>query len=319
VNDADYRALLHTPEELGQAHLAYAKSIIEHGGLEWPIPCMNRDLTLPLRPGTMATICGRPGHCKSTFLGLVGKYHARKIVEEGRQMDEAIVHITWEQSVEELEAFYQSDGEFTASDIAWGKVPLEVIERRAAHRQFLPVYMIGLSITRKHSGDLPRMFLNTVLKTVELLQRDNIQPRLLLMDYVQIIPVPHARDRVQQVTEVAPRVKEVAARIGAPALVAVQAAREVEERAWQVPQKRDSQWASSIEQAADTMFGIWRPSVDKPPGSHVETPTGRVSVTEHLTIIQRLKQRGEKPQALWFLHFNPATLEAVEMDLHNNP
>jgi len=308
--EEDLRKILHNPEELGKAHYEYAKNIIEHEGLEWPAECMNRT-TLPLRPGTMATVLGRPGHGKSTLLGLMGKYHAKKIVEQGRGMDEAVIHVTWEQSVEELETFYQADGEYSVSDIAWGRVPLETIEKRANMRQFLPVHMIGLSVTKRHKN-LPRMYLDTVLRAVEnLVDKKGITPKLLLMDYIQIIPVAGSRSRVDQVTEVAPRVKEVATRIGAPALVAVQAARRVEERDWRVPKKFDAQWASSIEQASDVMFGIWRPSVDG--YNEVPLPSGKeISVDDELLILERLKQRGEKAQARWIMNFNPATLTLSE-------
>lgn len=314
----DFRKILHTPKELGDAHYKYAKEIIETDGLDWPVPCMNKD-TLPLRPGKVATITGRPGHGKSTILGLMGKYHAQKIADNGNALDEAVVHVTWEQSVEELEAFYQADGQYTVSDIAWGRVPLETIKKRADMRQFLPVWMIGLSVTKRHKN-LPRMTLETVLQTIELMEENySVRPKLLLFDYVQIIPVARAKDRMQQVTEVAPRVKEVAGRVGVPAFIAVQAARAVDERDNKVPQKRDCQWASSIEQMADTMFGIWRPSITEPKGSSVSLNGKQIPVTENLLVLKRLKQRGENAVNQWILHFDPATLDLRQMDLHHAP
>lgn len=308
----DYRSILHSPAELGQAHYEYAKHIVENEGLEWPVPCMNKD-SLPLHPGKMACVLGRPGHAKSTFLGLMGKYHAQKIVDSGKSLDECIVHVTWEQSVEELETFYQADGQFSVSDIAWGRVPLDVIRERANRRRMLPVWMIGVSVTKK-SKNIPRLTLDRVLDTVERMEEDfNIKPKLLLMDYIQIIPVPGAQSRTQQVTEVAPRVKEVAGRIGVPALVAVQASREVDLRDNKIPLKRDSQWASSIEQAADIMFGLWRPSITEPAGSTIKLGSRRVPVSENLLVVRRLKQRGEQAVNQWALYLDPSTLEIREM------
>jgi len=311
----DTTDILFSPTDAARAHLEYAKGILNSEGLEWPLECMNKD-TLPLRPGTMATILGRPGMGKSTLLGLVGKHHAKKIMESpGAGLDKVIVHVTWEQSIEELEAFYQADGDYTVSDIAWGKVPLRVLEQRAAQRISLPVWMIGLSVTRRQTNT--RMFLDTVLKTILSLEKDyNVKPLLLLLDYIQIIPLRGRTSRVDQVTEVAPKVKEVALQTGAPVLVGVQASREVDLREWKVPTQRDAQWSSGIEQASDVMFGIWRPTVS---GTKTVRALGKsIDVDENLLILERLKQRGEKARSTWVLNLDPSTVWLSERSLTEN-
>jgi replicative DNA helicase len=120
--------------------------------------------------------------------------------------------------------------------------------------------------------------------------------------------------------------KELALRIGVPAMAGVQAKREVDFRDEQTPEMGDGQWASSIEQVADKIFGIWRPFVTSSEKSHLnikyQGQMHQLKITPELAILKMRKQRGDIGQFTWYLHFSPANLKLCEMELqqeHQSP
>jgi len=141
----------------------------------------------------------------------------------------------------------------------------------------------------------------------------------MLFDYLQLIPVANTNNRVQQVLEAPPLIKELAMRVGAPAVCGVQASRQVDERKFKVPQAHDCQWGSSIEQASDKLFGLWRPIRTEPPDSEPieieyteDSRTAVLNITDTLLIMQMLKQRGDVGRKTWGLHFAPQYLRLDE-------
>jgi len=140
---------------------------------------------------------------------------------------------------------------------------------------------------------------------------------LLLFDYLQLIPVERAGERLQQVTEATIRIKEVAQRAGAPAVVAVQASRDVDQRAVKLAEAHEAQWSSSIEQTSDKMFSLWRPArTQELQGKQIEMEDGtRHVVTDTLLLVRMLKQRFERGRQTWALHFDPASLHLAEREM----
>jgi hypothetical protein len=156
---------------------------------------------------------------------------------------------------------------------------------------------------------------DVVLGAIETMQADyGVKPSLMLFDYMQLIPVDNYRERVQQVTEVPIRIKELALRIGAPAVVGVQAARKVDDRQEQIPTMNDAQWASSIEQTCDKIFGLWMPSKTHRLGQLIELGEETMPVTENLLIMRMLKQRFDRGRYTWPLHFDPALIQLAGME-----
>ena len=149
---------------------------------------------------------------------------------------------------------------------------------------------------------------DVVLEAIESMRDDfGVRPTLLLFDYLQLVPIPHASERVQQVTEAPIRIKEVALRVGAPAVAGVQASRDVDNRAEKLAEIRDAQWASSIEQTADKVFSLWRPARTEAIGKYIESENGhRYEVTETLMLIRMLKKRMDRARFNWAMYFNPA-------------
>ena len=272
---------------------------------------------IPLRPGDLVGILGRPGMGKSSLLAYFARAEAKRILAREAGEREAVVYVTWETQREELENFFQANDGLSASDVAWGRADLEEVQRRAAKRASLPIWVIGHGIMRV-TKRLPRMTPDAVLSAIESMRDDfGVRPTLLLFDYVQLIPIERAVDRVTQVTEVPVRIKEVALRVGAPAIIGIQAGREVDKRTNKIPEMGDCQWGSSIEQVLDKLFAVWRPFLTEPNGAAIELDGKRFTVNERLLILRLLKQRWERGRWTWGLHFAPEYLQLAELEMHN--
>ena len=312
----DFRILVHTPAELATQYVAWAEHIQADPGIKFGVDTIDRRV-IPMRAGELISLIARPGHGKTSLLAYFAREHAKQIVERGAQEQEAVVYITYEQSAEELEAFFQADGEHSISDIAWGRADLDKIKRQAVKRAGIPIWVIGHGIGRANRK-APRMTPEAVLSAIETMEDDfGVKPVLILFDYMQLIPVPGYRDRIQQVTEVPIRVKELALRVGCPAIVGVQARREVDDRTEKIPEMRDAQWASSIEQTSDKIFGLWRPCRTEEAGCtlSIEGVVGIYPVNERLLVVRLLKQRGEAGRFTWAMFFAPEYLKLAEMEM----
>jgi len=316
---SDFRVLVHTPAELAQEHLQWAETIQTDPGIQFGISCIDK-LVIPMRPGDLTSIIARPSHGKTSLMAYLARQEANRIIARDAKDREAVVYVTWEQSAEELETFFQADDQYSASDVAWGRVDLDIVRKKAVQRASVPIWVIGHGIAR--AGQMmPRMTPDTVLGAIETMQTDfGIRPTLMLFDYVQLIPIPNVKDRVQQVTEVPIRVKELALRIGAPAVVGVQASRDVDNKSEKIPEMRDAQWSSAIEQTSDKVFGLWRPWQTEAPDTTIELFGGeKFVVNEWLLVIRLLKQRGDRGRHTWALYFEPHFMRLAEIETRQEP
>lgn len=238
----DPRTLIHTPADLASEHLAWAKRNIEEPGIPWGIPAVDR-YVIPMRPGDLIGLIGRPGHGKSSLMAYLARAHAKRIMARGTADKEAVVYVTWESSAEEIENFFIADDQVSASDIAWGRADIEEIKRRAVKRARVPIWVIGHGIGRA-SPNTPRMTVDVVYQAIESMEEDyGIRPALVLLDYMQLIPVMRAESRVERVTDAVIRAKELAQRAAVPVVAGVQARRDVDNYKYPIPEKSDAQWA----------------------------------------------------------------------------
>lgn len=314
TNKDGIRKLVHTPAEMMSGYLAWAEQATTNPGIKFGVGAIDQKM-IPMRPGELVSVMGRPGDGKTSILAYLAKQESDRITQRGATKYEAVVYVTWEQSAEELTAFFMAGDKYSVSDVAWGRVDLDMIRRQVVQGAGVPIWVIGHGITR--AGEkVPRMTPDAVLEAIESMQADfGIRPTLILFDYLQLIPIPNARERVQQVTEVPIRIKEVALRLGVPAVAGVQASRDVDNRQEKLAELRDAQWASSIEQTSDKVFSLWRPARTQPLGSFIGSENGhRYEVTDNLLLVRMLKQRGDRGRFTWALYFNPAYLKLAEME-----
>lgn len=314
----DFKQLIHTPADLAVEHLDWATRNATMPGMSWGIPIIDR-YVIPMRPGDLVGLIGRPGHGKSSILAYLARTEAKRIIKRGTAKKEAVIYVTWESSAEELENFFAADKNTSASDVAWGRADLEYLKRKSIKRAALPIWVIGHGIGRA-AANTPRMTVDVVYAAIESMKEDyGVKPVLVLLDYIQLIPVNRANERVIQVTEAVIRAKELAQRTAVPIAAGVQARREVDQYKQPIPEKADAQWASGIEQTVDKLFGLWRPCLSKGFENQIidiEGVPGTYDVNQQLLIMRMLKQRGEDGRKTWALHFAPQYLTLCEFELN---
>ena len=321
ANGQDVRQLVHTPAEMMSDYVRWAERAKDDPGIPWGLPAIDKRV-IPMRPGELIAIMGRPGHGKTSLLAYLARQEANRIIKRGAAATEAVVYVSWEQASEEISAMLLADAygfSYSVSDVAWGRVDLDTIRRQAVKGGGHPIWIVGHGIGRVGKNP-PRMTPEVVLAAIESMQEDfGVKPTLMLFDYLQIIPIKSASERVQQVTEAPIRIKEVALRLGAPAVCGVQASRDADKRNDHIPEMFDAQWASSIEQTCDKVFGLWRPARDHEIGHRFKAESGKeYTVSEALMFVRMLKQRGDQGRHTWALYFDPSRLKLAEMETSAN-
>ena len=314
----DPRSLVHTPPEMMAEVVEWAEDVQVNPGVKWGIPAIDRKV-IPMYPGTLTCLIARPGMAKTSLMIRLAREEAKQIVARGMEEKEAVIYTTWEQTSEELTAMLMAHPDVTYSDIAWGRADLGKLKKMAVKGAQTPVYIIGHGITRKGTKT-PRMTTELVYQAIRSMESDfGIKPRLMLFDYLQLIPTEKASHRVEQVTEMPIHLKELSMTVGAPSIAGVQASREVDKMEYPIPEIMHAQWASSIEQTGDKVFSLLRP-IRAPGGKWVEGDhfdIGGVTyvVNSNLLIIRLLKQRGEEGAYTWGMHFDPALMRLADLEL----
>ena len=134
------RFYLHTPADANQAYIHWVENLANQPGIRYG--CVLDKYLIPLHPGDLMAVISRPGHGKSSWMAYMAKREAQAIIERKATDKEAVVYVSWEQPIEEIEAFFQSGDEYTSSDMARGRVPRDKMKRRSIKRAGLPVWTI---------------------------------------------------------------------------------------------------------------------------------------------------------------------------------
>lgn len=269
--------------------------------------CILDRFVIPLHPGDLMAVVSRPGHGKSSFMAYMAKRTAQKIVERG-ESSKCVIYVSWEQSVEEIEAFFQSGNAYNSTDLAWGRVPLDTVKERSIKRVHLPIWIIGYSI-KDADKKRPPMTIERVYEAIRSMRYEySYEPALLCLDYLQIIPVASKADRTERVTEAVIQSKHLAMEIGVPIIAGVQASRDTDRKSIQIPGLADAQWASAIEQTADKQLSLFRPGKVLQEGEMIDIGGRDYKVDQSLLVLKLLKQRFDVGSGVWAVHFEPQTL-----------
>lgn len=313
-NTGDFRTLIHTPQDCGLEFIEYHRDVMSIAGVETGIKSVDGAM-IPMKPGDVIGVIARPGHGKSTFMAYLTRKIARDLLKQNRE-NESAVYISYEQSIEEIEAYFQlpGDGLYNLTDISRGHVGIDTLIKNSTGRAALPVWMLGNSITRRKTT--PRMTFDRVVESLHYMEKEwNQKPALIAIDYVQIIPIEKSAERVTQVTEAIMQTKELAKRFACPILIGVQARREVDDRKAKIPTAGDCQWASAIEQVSDKLFSLWRPILTEEEGAIVGKLNGsNILATPTLLVAKLLKQRFGPAGQVFNLYFAPEYLRLEEME-----
>jgi replicative DNA helicase len=245
-----------SPADLSQGYVNWAKQLKDVPGITYG--CVLDKHMIPLHPGDLMAVVARPGHGKSSWMAYMAQKTAADIVARKAE-NEVVVYVTWEQSAEEIEAFFQSGKEYSSTDMVWGNVPISTIELKAVGRGKIPIWVFGES--KRHEGiKRPKMSIDYVYAAIESMQEDyGVKPILMCLDYVQIMPTNPRQDKVMQVDEAIRNAKELAIRMGLPIIIGVQAGRKVDEYRNAIPTMSDGCTGCRTSRAAP--YGgspVWR-------------------------------------------------------------
>ena len=323
---ADPRDIIYTPmdiADIGTRYLDYRRKN-KGAGIPLGLGSVDKDL-IPVMPGELITIIGRPGSGKTGFMMRWARWRARQLMEIGDE-DRIVIYVSYEQHIEDLHAFHvaaeeriniteMSRGEI--SDDQWEKVVIA-----GTRRSTLPLWFIGHSMERRRKRPLITL---TALANGLVEIEDWTDPRftidMVFVDYLQRIPFDgKVESKTIGMSDNLDRLKDGALAFGCPFVVGVQAKREVDHRDMPVPGMDDGQWTSNIEQASDKILSVVRPIKYKNEGDFF----GKVIVKGHSQmLISILKQKlGIDNKAYW-VYFDPAynqldELEMVHYDLNKD-
>lgn len=316
----DYSTILFTPEEVGSLGAAYLKQRREnkHLGIALGLAGIDNEdkdgnCLLPLMPGELTSIIARPGNGKTSFMVRWARYRAEQL-RKAKITDRAVVYVTLEQSVEELNAFNiaadkrvsitkMARGEIT--DAEWAKCLEQGIDRR-----FYPLWNIGYSsMTEKKQI---RLDLDAIGGALELIRGQHAKAiDIVFVDYLQRIPYDRAESKTVGVSDNLDGLKTMALRMKCSFVVGVQARREVDEMNPPIPAEDDGQWTSNIEQTSDKVFSLVRPRKYKQEGQEFgsQTVEGNCQM-----IVSVLKQKlGPANFAKW-VYFDPEYNKLDELE-----
>lgn len=311
---------VHTPAESAAGFIRFAKEIKEQPGITFG--CILDKYIIPIRPGRVLSIIGRSGGGKSTLGAALISKEALRILKDGEETNKYAVHVSWEQPVEELEAWYQCaipevSRRFTSSDIAWGKIDIEALSHALSKRPRLPVWLFGDSLYNTNL-QTPQMFIENIYHAVSAVWKEyNMRPSVMFLDFIQNIPVRDERERSLQVAKAMRMVKRLAVQVKCPVILGVQANQRVDEYQNPIPTMRDAEWSAAISQLTDVYISIWRPittwPIDEKPT--VEIKGVNYNNSPELMVVRLWKQRLELGSGTFVIHLDPATLRVADYEV----
>lgn len=251
----------------------------------------------------------------TSVMSAIAKQEALQILDRGEQDEYMVAYVTHETPVEELDAFFQPRKGFTVTDLAWGRADLnEVVKQSIEGRVQIPVWLMGKSLYNADFGARP-MEIEVVYDGLRgIVKRHGKKPALVVIDYIQRIPVPNERERYMQVTKAAHLVRDLSITLQCPVILGVQSNQRVDDRASPIPDMRDAEWSAAITQDADTVISLWRPIRTYPAFEKPTVKIGNKNYTNdsELLVIKLLKQRWEEGRGIWAVNMNMATLAMSE-------
>lgn len=310
THEFDPKTAVYTPPEVSQYALDAIGSVKEKvtRGIALDIAEI-RDYFAPVLPGQVTVVQAQTSQYKSGFLHFWEKHAAQQLMDSGRT-DEAIIHVSVEECVEEqgFLLLARLTGE-TAGDLARGKVQdWSKLEAAAAMIGTIPIYRIGDSLAR--AEDMPNLYLSNMYRSLKSLVSGEvtgkaIKPALITFDYLQAFPIDpevskaEIKDRRNlQVREDFYRLRQLAGYFKCPVIVAVQAKQDLEQKSpngSRMPGMYDAQESSAIAQRADRIISLWMPKVTHTVGDFIDIKDGRIKVEENMLFVKVNKQRGGLP------------------------
>jgi len=313
--------IIFSPAQVARAGTAYIENRASNKseGIPFYLPKMDEKL-LPMLPGELCTIIGRPGAGKSA----VSMYWARSRanwLQKNLVSDRVVVFLTLEQSTEELYSFSVAAETGIAVDImARGQLDndqLELVRNYGVRRSALNLWFMGHSIERRKKR--PRINLSNITEALARIEnweeegKRDLKIDMIFVDYLQRIPFEgNPESKVIGIDDNLNKLKDMALMFACPVVCGVQARREVDDRDPAVPDLADGQWCSGVEQISDRILSVVRPIKYKDEGQSF----GKMIVQgRNQMLLCILKQRmGDAPWLVWTT-FNPQYNQMVDAEV----
>lgn len=333
----DNSRLVFTPLEASNAaenYLDWRKSN-SGGGMPLYIPRLEYDRSrndgfLPVLPGELISVIGRPGNGKTGVMFRWARMRAKWLQQQAAignktAANSVVVYVSLEQSVEELRLFHvAAEDKISISNVASGNMTEDDwTKARDGLRRIHPVPLWFLGKSMKRRKDRIEMTPENVydaLESVERWQDDNLLQSVdsVFVDYLQKFRPNDATGLNEYYGRVTNFLKDrVALGLMTRVVLGVQAKREVDQRPVPIPMMDDGQWSSTIEQFSDGVISVVRPSHYK---RHGEEFGGVVVDGKRQMLISFLKRKLGPANFNGWVNFEPEYNSLDELELKNfNP
>ena len=264
----DYSTLLFSPEEIGVQTAQYLKQRRDNSAMgiklgldSFDLADQKGDLLLPMLPGELMAIIARPGNGKTSWMVRWARDRSQ-FLRDNNIKDRAVIYVTAEQSIEELNAFnLAADRKMSITKMALGRITAEewaACLDEGINRRFLPLWNIGYSsMTEKKQV---RLDVDAIRGALQLIvNAHGLKIDCVFIDYLQRIPYDRAESKTIGVSDNLDAIKTLALTEKCPVILAVQARREVDATDTKFPTLDDGQWTSNIEQSSDKVLSLMRP------------------------------------------------------------
>lgn len=278
---------------------------------------------IPMQPGDLVVVCGRPGNGKSLIIRHLLYKATQEILAKGPDTKEATVLVSWEESVEQVTAYWLAvTGGYSATDMFMGKLTryqLDDLETTITKVGTWPLYIIGLSSQRGTDGKRRRRLLTTdaVSDTLDYLMNDmGLDPRMIAADYLQRIPKAGRIDDVPHFSGCVDWAKDTGLQAGCPFILGSQSGRDLDKSArHHLPRLSDSQYTSNAEQSADKFYGVWMPKQTHAMNDRIEIGNlPALTVTPNLLLLGLMKQKYGPAPIIFPMYVTPEHMGVRDMD-----
>jgi replicative DNA helicase len=219
----------------------------------------------PFRGSDLVTVCGRPGHGKTSFM--LRWARARDEDLAARQLKRAIVICTWETSVEQAVNYFiaahtgVSIGQLARAELSDEEFKL-VDGYKVAHAG-RNIWFVGHSVTSQKRR--PPMNMPAVYEALDAIRNwdgtNSNELDCVFLDYLQRIKPSRQRDnQVVEYSSTVDECKDGALMFHCPFVLGAQAKQTIDDRNDPIPTDRDVEWTNNAQESSDGMLGLLRPA-----------------------------------------------------------
>ena len=187
-----------------------------------------------------------------------------------------------------------------------------------ADRKQIDQALIKLSNYPIYLDDTSNLSPQAMKATLQQLISSGNQPRLIIVDYLQLMTMKSmaGRSKYEEVTAISNGLKRLAKELGVPIIALAQVNRDLAKRNDHTPQLADIKDSGAIEQDADTVMFVDRPDYygdnNKTPGP--ETKNDNMEVKPAYIYLSKNRHGKTGKDSVWWIPYKTLFYEADEKD-----